>query len=189
MLIGQTPEEVLQYLMATQPSALRGAKPIEPQPAPQQSGGPSPMQAWDMYQQFGPGASAAPSAAAPEAAGATGGATGGSGASAAAPLYANPWAWLVAAIAGTSYGLNKNHISSFKDQLTGDMPRDVGDSPNVKHWIDNTFGKDLGGDIQDAVKPYLDAHGIDHLDALPKDVWNSVKAPWHAVANAFKKLF
>ena len=171
-----------------------------PDPQPQQGGGGmSPTQAYQMYQQYGGGAGAGGSASwgtaagfAPEygaispgiaagadtgagittASGVTGGGTAGAEGLASNPaLYANPYALLAAAIAGTAWGLEHNDVSSWKRQFQGKVGQDILESPNWNNHVPE--------DVSRALKPWLqDAHDPKQWKNIPGDLWDSsVKMP------------
>jgi hypothetical protein len=127
-------------------------------------------------------AAAAPAAAAPAAAApAAASAAPASGASAGAGAFSFWPAALVAAIVGTSVGLDKKNVSSFKSQLKGDTPTDLLNSPSVK--------KILPDSVIDAVRPWADMHGVKGFKDLPKDVIKSMGAPVKDIKKLFGKIF
>ena len=108
---------------------------------------------------------------------AAGGQAAGGGSSPGTALASNPYAWLAAAIAGTSWGLDNNKVSSFQNQLKGDAVRDILHSPNVNNYVDKLN------------LPRSSLDGLKHFDAMGrldfKDAYKYGKRP---IEKAFKVL-
>lgn len=154
-----------------------------------QSGGMNPAQMYQAYQTFAGGGSAATAApataattAAPAAGGATaatGGASAAGGGSGAGALASNPFTLLAAAIVAKHTLLDKNNISSSKDQFKGRALDDTLKSPTVNRYFDKA------GKVGDAIKNGLEPIG--QLNEL--DFKNFAKKSLTGPIDLFKKLF
>ena len=135
-----------------------------PDSSQQQQGGMSPAQAYGAYQQFAPASVGGGAGAGGAGAGTGGGATGAEAAG-----LMNPATALVAAIAGTAYGLDKNNVSTYKSQLTGGGLEDIWKSQNFQNHVPD-WGVDAVK-LQDP-KRMLDPrkHAEDYWDAAKDSV-------------------
>lgn len=181
-LPGLGPPEQSQ-LATPVPSPSPMAPPPQPQPNPlsQATNFISPLSR-ALLPSSGAEAGAAAPTAAPAAASAGGGA--GGGATATAGLF-NPYSALALAILGGATALQHNNVSSIPHALEGKTGTDILHSPNVQNHLAAAIGNNGASHLTDTLRPVTDAGNPSRWGQLPKDVLQSVTAPYSYLKGLF----